>query len=254
MSLFRSFLLIFILSLGCSYIGHSQLINVENKRLNSDEEGWIGNIDFNAKYTKNTKSVWQLSNKISIQYKKKKSTHLFLNDISLVRSNQSDLVNYGFAHYRYSREVPKNDFIHWESFAQIQYNSVQKIKQRTLLGTGLRFNIVNTDSVYFTYGFALMYEYEETTIPEFSNLIRNSNYLSFDWKISKIWDLKTIMYYQPSIGDFSDFRLSNVTNISHKLTDHISLVFNLNILYDSNPPIDVPVNSFQTGLLIRYKF
>jgi hypothetical protein len=236
------------------HINFTQLINIESKRLNSQEEGWNGNIDFNAKYTQNNKSVWQLSNKISIQYNKKKSTHLFLNDISLVRSNQNDLVNSGFAHYRYTRPIATKDFIKWESFTQIQYNSVQKIRLRTLTGTGLRFNIINTDSVYFTYGFALMYEYEETTIPEYSNLIRNSNYLSFDWKISKIWEFKTIIYYQPSIGDFNDFRLSNVSNISHKLTDHISLVLNFNLLYDSKPPVDVPVNSFQTNLLVRFKF
>lgn len=253
MSHFFRFLLILVLVVT-SQDNYSQLINIESKRLNSQEDGWSGNIDFNAKFTQNTQSVWQLSNKISIQYVKNKSTHLFLNDISLVRSNKNDLVNYGFAHYRYTRPLEVRDFIKWESFAQIQYNSVQKIRQRTLLGSGLRFNLVDKDSVYFTYGFAFMYEYEETTIPEFSSVIRNSNYLSFDWKISKIWELKTIMYYQPSIGDFSDFRLSNVSSISHKLTDHISLVFNLNTLYDSNPPVDVPVNSFQTGLLVRYKF
>jgi hypothetical protein len=254
MLFFRSSCLVFILLVLIPKTSLSQLINIEDKRLNSDEDGWIGNIDFNAKYTKNINSVWQLSNKISIQYRKKKYTHLFLNDISLVRSDQNDLVNYGFAHYRLSREIPHYDFITWESFTQIQYNSVQKIRQRTLLGTGLRFNIVDTDSIYFTYGFALMYEYEETTIPEFSNTIRNSNYLSFDWKISKVWEFKTIIYYQPSIGDFSDYRLSNVTNLSHLLTEHISLVFNLNLLYDSEPPIDVPVNSFQSGLLVRFKF
>ncbi len=248
------FFIVLIIVQSISVTVNAQLINIEEKRLNSNEEGWKGNIDFNAKYTQNTQMVWQLSNKVSIQYRKKNHTHLFLNDISLVRSNQSDLVNYGFAHYRYSNLVIPDKDLKWESYAQIQYNSVQKIRQRLLLGSGFRFKIINTDSVYLSYGWSLMYEYEETTIPEYSNLIRNSNYLSFDWKISKIWELKTIMYYQPSIGDFSDFRLSNVSNITHNLTEHISLVFNLNIQYDSNPPIEVPVNSFQTGILIRFKF
>jgi hypothetical protein len=237
-----------------SYASIAQLINIEEKRLNSKEQGWKGNIDFNAKYTQNTKSIWQLSNRVSIQYRQGKSTHLFLNDISLVRSNNSDLINYGYAHYRYSQALDTVSFIKWESYAQIQYNSVQKIRQRSLLGTGLRFKIINTDSVYLSYGFSFMYEYEETTTPEYSNLIRNSNYLSFDWKISPIWEFKTITYYQPFVGDFSDFRLSNESNISHKLNAHISLVLNINILYDSNPPIDVPVNLFSSSILIRYKF
>ena len=247
------FILFFCLSLSCHFY-NAQLINIEEKRLNSDEQGWNGNIDFNAKYTQNTRTVWQLSNKVSLQYRKEKSTHLFLNDISLVRSNNSDLINYGYAHYRYTRLIEQEKNIKWESYAQIQYNSVQKIRQRSLVGTGLRFKIINTDSVYLSYGWSMMYEYEETTTPEYSSLIRNSNYLAFDWKISKSWEFKTITYFQPSIGDFSDFRLSNESNVSHKLTKYISLVFNVNVLYDSNPPIDVPVNSFHTGVLIRFKF
>lgn len=233
---------------------HAQIINIEEKRYKDAEEGLQGNIDFNFKFTQNTNSIWQLSNNISLLYRKKKLTHLLLNNITLVRSNSNDLVNYGYAHYRLIHMISEIRFIKWESYTQIQYNSVQKIKQRTLVGSGLRFKIINKDSLQFNYGWSLMYEYEETTIPEYSSLIRNSNYLSLEWKISPSWELKTIAYYQPYIGDFSDYRLSNETNISHKLTQKISLVGTVSILYDSNPPVDVPVNNFVGGLLIRYKF
>jgi putative salt-induced outer membrane protein YdiY len=231
----------------------AQIINIEEKRYKNAEEGLQGNIDINFKFTQNTKSVWQVSNNISLLYRKKKLTHLFLNNITLVRSNNSDLVNYGYAHYRLIHMLSDVRFIKWESYSQIQYNSVQKIKQRILVGSGLRFKIVNKDSLQFNYGWSLMYEYEETTIPEFSNVVRNSNYLSLDWKISKLWEFKTIVYYQPSISDFSDFRLSNESTISHKLTDHFSIVARIKFLYDSAPPLEVPVNNFNTSLLLRYK-
>lgn len=232
---------------------YGQIINIEEKRYKDAEEGLRGNIDLNFKFTQNTNSIWQVSNNISLLYRRKKLTHLFLNNITLVRSNQSDLVNYGYAHYRIVHELSREQFINWESYGQIQYNSVQKIKQRILVGTGLRFKIVNTDSLQFNFGWSLMYEYEETTIPEYSSLIRNSNYLSLNWKISKLWEFKTITYYQPSIGDFSDFRISNESTISHKLTKSFSIVGSVNILYDSQPPLDVPVNNFNVGLLLRYK-
>lgn len=242
--------LLFISLLLNSY---GQIINIEEKRYKDAEEGLQGNIDLNFKFTQNTNSIWQVSNNISLLYRRKKLTHLFLNNITLVRSNQSDLVNYGYAHYRIVHELSREQFINWESYGQIQYNSVQKIKQRILVGTGLRFKIINTDSLQFNFGWSLMYEYEETTIPEYSSLIRNSNYLSLNWKISKLWEFKTITYYQPSIGDFSDFRISNETTISHKLTKSFSIVGSVNILYDSQPPLDVPVNNFNIGLLLRYK-
>lgn len=242
-----------LLFINFFFNSYAQIINIEEKRYKDAEEGLQGNIDLNFKFTQNTNSIWQVSNNISLLYRRKKLTHLFLNNITLVRSNQSDLVNYGYAHYRIVHELSREQFINWESYGQIQYNSVQKIKQRILVGTGLRFKIVNTDSLQFNFGWSLMYEYEETTIPEYSSLIRNSNYLSLNWKISKLWEFKTITYYQPSIGDFSDFRISNESTISHKLTKSFSIVGSVNILYDSQPPLDVPVNNFNAGLLLRYK-
>ncbi|MCB9189662.1 MAG: DUF481 domain-containing protein [Flavobacteriales bacterium] len=236
------------------HITFGQIINIEEKRYKDAKEGLQGNIDLSFKYTQNTNSIWQVSNNVSLLYRQKKITHLFLNNISLVRSNQSDLVNYGYAHYRLIHMLSEVRFIKWESYAQIQYNSVQKIRQRILVGSGLRFKIVDNDSLQFNFGWSLMYEYEETTIPEYSNLIRNSNYLSLNWKISKLWEFKTITYYQPSIGDFADFRISNESTIAHKLTDNFSIVGSVNILYDSRPPVDVPVNNLNTSILLRYKF
>ncbi len=237
-----------------SQITFSQLINIEQKRLNSNEEGWTGNVDFNAKFTQNVNSIWQLSNRVGIQYNMNKSTHLFINDISFVRSNQNDLVNFGFAHYRYTKKIMDNKIVSWESYAQIQYNSVQKIRLRTLTGSGLRFNVIQSDSVLLRGGWSFMYEYEETTIPEFSNVLRNSNYLAFNIKVGKNWSFNTILYYQPNLFDFADYRISNETSLSHKLTEHISILFNLNVLYDSRPPKEVPVNIFSSGIMLRYKF
>lgn len=244
---------IVLLLITLSNLAFSQIINIEEKRYKNAEDGLQGNIDLNFKFTQNTRSVWQFSNNISLLYRQKKLTHLFLNNITLVRSNNSDLVNFGYAHYRLIHVLSEARFIKWESYSQIQYNSVQKIKQRILVGSGLRFKIVNQDSLQFNYGWSLMYEYEETTIPEYSNVIRNSNYLSLDWKINKLWEFKTIFYYQPSIGDFSDYRISNESTISHKLTDHFSIVARVKLLYDSSPPIDVPVNNLSSSLLLRYK-
>lgn len=244
-------IIILLISFNITY---SQIINIEEKRYKDAEEGLQGNVDLSFRYTQNTNSVYQVSNNISLLYRQKKLTHLFLNNITLVRSNNSDLVNYGYAHYRLIHMISEKRFIKWESYSQIQYNSVQKIKQRVLVGSGLRFKIVNTDSLQFNYGWSLMYEYEETTIPEYSSLIRNSNYLSLSWKISKSWEFKTITYYQPSIGDFADFRISNESTISHSLNKNFSIVAMINFLYDSRPPLDVPVNNLNTSLLLRYKF
>jgi hypothetical protein len=237
-----------------SILLQAQIINIEDKRLGFKEDGWNGNIDFNFKFTKNSNSVWQINNRIAIQHRTEKQSHLIISDQSFVSNNSNNIVNYGFAHYRYSKGIYPDDKIKFEAFTQLQYNSVQKIKVRSLLGSGLRFKVIGNDSANLNLGWSFMYEYEEITTPEYNNAIRNSNYISFNAKIGKEWSFKNIIYYQPNVGDFSDFRISNESTISHSLTKHISILGSISFLYDSKPPLEVPLNIFSTSLMIRYKF
>jgi hypothetical protein len=232
----------------------AQIINIEDKRLGIEEDGWRGNIDLNFRFTQNGTSVWQINNRISIQHKKDKNTHLILGDMNVVRSNTSDLINFGYIHYRFSHLIEKNPDIHIEGFTQSQYNTVQKIKLRSLIGGGLKIKVLGSDTINLNLGWTFFYEYEEVTTPEYSNVIRNSNFVSFNWKIHRSWDLKTILYYQPNIADFRDYRLSNETSISHRFNEHFSIIGNLSFLFDSKPPIEVPVNIFNSSLALRYKF
>jgi len=232
----------------------AQIINIEDKRLGYKKDGWNGNIDFNLRYTQNTNSVWQFNNQASLLYRKDTSSHLIISNISLNRSNKSNLINAGFIHYRYGRKIPAVKQLKFECFNQYQYNSVQKIKFRFLAGTGLRVKVIGNDSINLNFGWSFMYEYEEITTPEFNHALRNSNYLSFNAKIGKDWSIKTIFYYQPNVLDFDDFRMSNNTSISHSLTSKISLVGTMSFLYDSRPPLEVPLNIFQGHILVRYKF
>lgn len=247
--LFGAFFSIFFVSL---YYG--QIINIEDKRLGIEEEGWKGNIDLNMRFTQNGTSVWQINNRIGVQHKKNKNTHLVLGDMNLLRSNNSDLINFGYAHYRFSRLLQSKPDIHLEAFSQVQYNTVQKIKLRTIAGGGLKIKILGNDTINLSVGWSFFYEYEEVTTPEYSSLVRNSNFAVFNWAISKTWDFKTIIYYQPFIGDFRDFRVSNETSISHRFNQHFSIIGNISFLYDSRPPIEVPLNIFNSSLSLRYKF
>jgi hypothetical protein len=232
----------------------AQIINIEDKRLGFEENGWRGNVDMNVRFTRNVTSIWQITNRVGIQYKQDRNTHLLLSDLNVVRTPNQDYINYGYLHYRYSYLLQENPNIYLEGFSQIQYNTVQKIKSRTLVGGGLKFKILGNDSINLNAGWTFFYEYEEVTTPEYSSLVRNSNFVSFNWRVSKAWDFKTIIYFQPHVADFRDYRVTNETTISHRLTEHISIVGNVSFLYDSRPPIDVPVNILNSSLLLRYKF
>lgn len=246
--------LVFLISLCFYSVSNAQIINIEDKRLGHQEDGWNGNVDFNVRFTQNTSSVWQVNNRIGLQYKQDKNTYLAIGDMNLVRTNTKDIINYGYLHLRYSRLIQSNPDIQLEGYTQAQYNTVQKIRLRTIIGGGLKFKILGNDTINLNAGWTFFYEYEVITTPEYSSLIRNSNFISLNWSINSAWDFKTILYYQPYVSDFSDFRVSNETSISHRFNKHFSIIGSLSFLYDSRPPIEVPLNVLNTSISLRYKF
>ena len=250
----RKFILFIIVVFISSPHLFGQIINIESKRIGTIEEGWTGNIDFNLKYTQNTKKIWEFGNKAAFQLKKKKNTFLFLTDLKVIRKDNEDLINKGYAHIRLNHHFHDSSHFALEGFAQIQYNGVQKIKFRSLNGAGIRSKILGNDTINLNVGIAAMYEYEESTLNTYQNNARGSSYLSFNWDISSKVRFKTINYFQPLLTDFTDYRYSNETTVSIGLSEKISYKLSLNLLYDTFPVEGVPntITSISNGL--RFKF
>jgi len=231
-----------------------QIINIESKRMGVTDEGWNGNIDFNLKYTQNTNKIWQFGNKAAFQYKKLKNTVLFLTDLKVIRKNNDDLINKGYAHIRYNHHFKDSSAFAFEAFSQVQYNGVQKIKVRILNGGGIRTKVIGNDTINLNVGIAGMYEYEESTLLTYQNNFRASTYLSFNWDISEKVRFKTINYFQPLFNDFTDYRLSNESSLSLGITEKLSYNIAFSLLYDTEPVEGVPntITSVANGL--RFKF
>ncbi|MFT7611632.1 MAG: hypothetical protein ACI9J3_000577 [Parvicellaceae bacterium] len=231
-----------------------QIINVESKRLNGTKQGWNGQIDFNLNYIKNTKEIWQFGNRIAVEYLAHKHRYLILNNIALIKAAGSDLVNKGFLHARYSYKWNLGGRFNFESFEQIQYNSVQKITVRNLTGAGFRVKVLGNDTVNLNVGVASMIEYEKLTDNTEEINFRGSNYMSFNWKINKKVTLKTIWYYQPKFSNFQDYRLSGESSASLKISNKLSFLTLFALLYDNMPPDGVPKSILSLKNGIRYKF
>lgn len=231
-----------------------QIINIEKKRLGAAENGWHGNIDFNLKYTKNTKEIWEFGNKAAFQYHLDKSNFLFITDLKIIRKGSEDLINKGYAHLRYNRTFKDSGSVSLEGFWQVQYNGIQKIGFRNLSGAGFRLKLLGNDTINLNTGISGMYEYEETTLNEIHRNFRSSNYLSFNWRINSKLGFKTINYYQPLFSDFSDYRYSNESSLSLTLTKRLSLTVSYSVLYDSEPVEGVPSTITSVNNALRFKF
>ena len=247
---------IMIIFVFCIYttLAFGQILNVEKRRGDVDENGWSGNLDFSLKYTENTTSIFELYNKSYITYKKDSVVYLLITDLKMIKSNSENLINQGVVHLRRMEEIKKAPNIKSEFFSQLQFNGVQKIRQRFLLGSAARLKLVGNDTINFNFSLGGMYEYEETTVETFHHALRMTSYVSFNWNISQKWQLRLINYYQPKINKLVDYRLSNETSLSFKVSKEFSILGSFELLYDSTPVIEVPNKTLASYLLFRYKF
>ena len=232
-------LLLFILLPFCSF---GQIINVENKRLSADKEGFVGTFDLGLNLIKNTAQILQFNNNVHLQYSKENHTYLLLNDISFVqKEGEEDWLNKGYQHFRY---IYQNKKLGFEGFTQHQYDKAQKIQFRMLMGVGTRWQLVKNDSLQFAMGFSSMNEYENPVDADPFVQIRLNYYLSFAFQVNEKIILSTTNYYQPLLTTWSDYRMSSQTTLKLALNKQFEFKITGNITFDSQPAEAVPLLNY----------
>lgn len=225
-------LLILVLSILTTSM-FSQIVNIENKRLFNKNEGVNGSAEVNFDYTLNTKEVLKLGNKIRINYLRKKHQLLLVTDHSIIKTDGNNSINKGFLHLRYNYTVKDSGRWSFEAYQQVQFNQIQKIDIRALLGTGFRVNLIDKISRQLIAGTGIMAEYEDLIGIGTSLHVLSSSYLSFDYQITKSVGLNTICYIQPKITDLGNYRFSNETSLRFIISKHLDFKVSYSVTHDS---------------------
>lgn len=245
----KAALLKIIICLLIPFGAYGQVVNVEEKRL-KDADGWIGNTDLEFSFTKDSEQVLELENNIQLGYQSGDHRYLFLNEIELIKDGENDVLNNGFQHVRYNYIL--TDFVVLEAFAQYQFNQVQQIDKRILLGLGPRFGILQKDSIKLHVGVQLMREWEKAEI--YQHNIRSSNYFSAFLQISKTVSFISTTYYQPLIKDFDDYRIANESGLQFDLLENFAMELVYELLYDTRVPVGVPSTFYSINTGLSYTF
>lgn len=249
-------LVVIILLLGLSKIAISQVVNIENKRIYDDTIGFSGNLDLTFSLQKNTNTLFTLQFKPLVQYKTPRHYFLLINDLKYITSNKDLYSNFGMSHFRYAYRLKDKSPWKLEGYTQVQYNQILLQKIRFLIGSGIRFRILNKNKVRLFLGSSHFYEYEEINYSdrpnEYINSTRWSNYFSTYFSFDK-FEISTVIYYQPNLFRFKDFRVSGDYNFMVKVTKQLNLKFNLSHYYDSEPPQTIVKNTFSSSLGFLYK-
>lgn len=233
--------------------GNTQIINAEAKRLNGSEEGWAGSVDFYFNYTQNTKRLLNFGNRFHVGNLKGKRRLLFLSDLSVSRSNKDNLINRGFLHARYNYEW--NKFLTPEVFAQTQYNSVQRIGLRALVGAGPRFRLYDNDTLEIYMGSLYMYEYENISdSAAYLTAHRNSTYLNVSYFVNDLFSVSNITYYQPNLALFADYRISSESSLNVYITKHFTLRIIYSFLRDTRQVEGLPTTYHTLKNSLGFRF
>lgn len=245
------FILILMLINSVSF---AQIVNIENKRLSSKKEGFSGSVDVHLNYTLNTKALFQVGNRIKLAHLKKRHYTLLLLDNDLVKSEEESFINKGFGHLRYNYTLKDSGRIVYEAYGQGQFNKVQRIDSRLLLGTGFRFMLINQKNYQLNLGTGFMGEYEALTDGATSQDILSANYISFDGQFSENIGLNTIVYFQPKLIDFGNYRISNETSLRFRVNKYLSLKVVYTLTDDSRDIPDVRKTNYSIKNTLSFNF
>lgn len=247
-------LLLFVVMYLTYFMSNAQVINTEKLRIEAKENTWEGNLDasFGLAQSKTGQSL-SLNFDGQLSYTSERSKWMFLTGYNRktfsttnVLGNDVAIFNhFQYTHLRYNYNWKKRWTI--EAFVQEQFDQVHEIDIRGLGGTGLRWELLNTDSTNIYLGVLYMYEYEKNSpmnVIVYNNTHRMSTYISSGFKVKDYLTINNIVYYQPNLSAFNDFRILLETKISVRLTKKLLLNTSFNLIYDSKPPNTIPTTRF----------
>lgn len=211
--------------------------------MSQDTSHWRFQDNFNLSLFRNTDAVIDLENNLALRYFKGKDRFIALSSIHYNSSEEQNFAQSGFLHLRYVRSL--KPWLLLEAFGQFQTDRPLKIEQRFLQGAGLRFVLHESKNFAFYTGHLAMYEYDaelETGIEHYD--WRLSSYLSMDWSLGEAFKWTSVLYYQPRLGNFEDFRFNWQNQWAFKFNQHWSFTLAGNLTYDANPVIDPEIPNF----------
>ncbi|MBU1657499.1 DUF481 domain-containing protein [bacterium] len=166
-----------------------------------------------------------------------------------------------YAHVRHITKIDDKN-LRAEYFGQIQNDEFKLIKDRFLLGAGIRYklfellNNISTDVFKDSKGYVGLggfYEYiDYTSQDSCENNIRLNAYFGYTMKLEEKVSFSYAFYYQPKIYDFKDYVSSNKLELKVHIYKKLFLAFNLFYETDSKPPAGVKTDDY--GQLTNFIF
>lgn len=222
-----------------NYSFSQTIINAE--RLSNGIDSTIYALSFSYNGTRGNSTTDQLNISPTILLLTKKNEFKLFGGYTLLSQSNNKILNGGFVHLRHNYKLSER--IKTFEFYQLQFNEVLLLTKREVFGAGLRFSLADKDSLKSSFSLGMMREFEVLNktdlLPEdVSETIyyRATSVFSFKFIFSKTIKLDNVLYYQPYLKEFADYRILNDLALSVSLLNHFDIITSLTTRFDSKPP------------------
>lgn len=246
----------------------SQILRVDKNHLESDSAGYrtlSADINYsldNRSISPTEKLVYsRLSSRVDMLYVTRKQAYILVNSIEYFKGTNSTPFSTGYAHFRinFRRKHP----VSLETYAQIQYDGVRRMRLRNLAGGGFRFTIADKDNIDIHMGTGLMYEMEkwrktegDPTTDFQKEMIKTSSYVGLELDLADhsqftLWGLHQMGYDQAD--EIFRNRYAGEAVLSFHITKRLTWINRFSYFYDVKPLIPINQAYFQlvNGLRIQ---
>jgi len=234
------------------------IVNIDQSAIGTHQDGisHIAHLSLDGAQGNSVKTT--IKGDLLSQWQHQQHSEFLLLQYAYGKSNGKVDTNRSFVHLRHRTQLNPTWAI--EAFAQTERDTFARLANRTLLGGGLRFTVVEIEhkSAIYT-GLGAFYEREQlinnNTINSNSTSLGRANaYLILRHQFNPQLRLSNTTYYQPALKNSRDYRLLEEAAAQLRIDEHMNLKLSLEYNYDARPPQGVKTNNllYSTGLEVKF--
>ena len=227
-------------------------VNTERMRRSLDDDGVRVSVDATAGYATGNTEYLRAALGGRTDWLSGPHAAFVVGQAAFSRADGATFLDRQFVHVRYGRDVGAGLAV--ETFAQAERNRQQLLEARTLVGAGLRAQLVARDAADFALGLTPMLESErlsERAEEDPTTAVRLSSYLSGRAAVGQA-TVTAVAYVQPRADAFGDARVLGQAGIEVGVTRALRLRVQANVRHDTQPPLGVePTDvSVEQGIVV----
>ncbi len=232
----------------------SAQVNTERMRRTADDEGVALSLSAAGAFASGNTDYVQVGVGGRLDVRGGVHEAFLVGESQFARADGDDVEDRSFLHARYNRDLGP---VVVEAFAQVERDRQQLLEARSLLGAGVRLELVDTDGVGLALGLTPMLEHErlsEAAREDAATVVRLSSYLSARARLGAASSVWAVGYVQPQVDEVEDVRVLAQAGVEVEVMRWLRLRTRVHVRHDALPPLGVGPTDvrIEQGLIVAF--